>query len=561
VTLSSAFVRRALTAALAAAASLLIVASAQADIYNVTGTGDEVDPLPCDTAQPVHSCPMLRSAVNAAAAGDTIVLQAGNYELTAGPLNLARSITISGQGPAQTTVSSGGEFRVFGINELSEVGLTQLTVANGVSQSEAGGNIAISQGSTLTLAFVRVTGGSAPFGAGIANSGTLGVLFSLIDDNDAGGGTGGALYLQGNSEAAEATIVNSTLAANSAQVGAAVYSVGDLPNTLDLVNSTVARNTGGTAIAFAGGTTNAGAYGALIGPNQGGNCANGTFTDVYTSIESGSDCGLTENGSLQNTDVGLASALQDVGGPTEVLTIPPTSRAVDFVGPTCFGGTTDQVGRPRSEPCDAGAYEAAVVQPPPTPTPTPTPVPPAPTPAPTATPTPTPVANKSVGAETVSGRVLVRLPGSKRFVALKDSVIPNGTEVDTRKGSVEIDRSDGGHATFRRGLFKISQSHGLTTLTLTEKLTCPKKSHRSSAHAAAKKVKKRKLFGSGKGKFRTRGQFGAATVRGTKWTTTDTCTSTTVKVTQGAVTFRDLVKRKNIVVRKGKSATARSRRR
>jgi hypothetical protein len=166
-----------------------------------------------------------------------------------------------------------------------------------------------------------------------------------------------------------------------------------------------------------------------------------------------------------------------------------------------------------------------------------------------------PVAGKSVGAKALSGTVLVRLAGSSKFVALDPSVIKNGAEVDARKGVVEITRSDGGVAKFYDGVFKLSQSGGVTTLTLSEKLTGCKK----QASAAAAKPKTRKLWGDGKGKFRTRGQYSAATIRGTKWLVTDTCTSTITKVTQGSVTVRDAVKQRTVVVRAGKSYTARAR--
>jgi ferric-dicitrate binding protein FerR (iron transport regulator) len=108
-------------------------------------------------------------------------------------------------------------------------------------------------------------------------------------------------------------------------------------------------------------------------------------------------------------------------------------------------------------------------------------------------------------------------------------------------------------------MFKLSQAGGITTLTLSEKLTgCPK--GKASAVAAAKKPKTRKLWGDGKGKFRTKGSYSAATVRGTKWLVTDTCTSTITKVTQGVVSVRDEVKKKTIALRKGKTYTARPKR-
>jgi hypothetical protein len=183
-----------------------------------------------------------------------------------------------------------------------------------------------------------------------------------------------------------------------------------------------------------------------------------------------------------------------------------------------------------------------------------------PTPTPTATPTPspTPVPNQSVGGKPVTGTVLVKQPGSKTFVPLSPSLIRNGAEVDARKGTVEITRSDGGVAKFYDGIFKLSHSGGYTVLTLTEKLTgCPK-AKKSSASIAAKKPKSRKLWGNGKGKFRTKGQYSAATVRGTIWLVQDTCTTTLTRVKQGVVEVQDLVKKKKLLVKAPKSYTARA---
>ena len=83
---------------------------------------------------------------------------------------------------------------------------------------------------------------------------------------------------------------------------------------------------------------------------------------------------------------------------------------------------------------------------------------------------------------------------------------------------------------------------------------------RARRSAAAKKVKTRKLWGKGKGAFRTSGKYSAATVRGTTWLVQDTCTSTLTRVTEGVVTVRDNVKKKNVVVRAGKRYTAKPKR-
>jgi ferric-dicitrate binding protein FerR (iron transport regulator) len=59
------------------------------------------------------------------------------------------------------------------------------------------------------------------------------------------------------------------------------------------------------------------------------------------------------------------------------------------------------------------------------------------------------------------------------------------------------------------------------------------------------------------GRFRTRGSNSVATVRGTKWYVEDRCDGTYTKVTSGEVVVRDLVKRKTVVVKAGRSYLAR----
>ncbi len=51
-----------------------------------------------------------------------------------------------------------------------------------------------------------------------------------------------------------------------------------------------------------------------------------------------------------------------------------------------------------------------------------------------------------------------------------------------------------------------------------------------------------------------------ATVRGTRWVTTDTCKGTRTTVTSGSVSVRNLQTERIVVVRKGKCYLARGRR-
>jgi hypothetical protein len=143
--------------------------------------------------------------------------------------------------------------------------------------------------------------------------------------------------------------------------------------------------------------------------------------------------------------------------------------------------------------------------------------------------------------------------------------IPLGSTVDARRGRVEIaaiSRRGGPveRAIFYAGMFRITQSGGLTTLTLNERLArCPK-TRAKRASAAAKRPKKRRLWGNGKGRFRTKGRYAAATVRGTKWLVQDSCAGTLTRVTQGSVTVRDRVRKKTVIVKKGKRYLARPKR-
>ena len=179
---------------------------------------------------------------------------------------------------------------------------------------------------------------------------------------------------------------------------------------------------------------------------------------------------------------------------------------------------------------------------------------------------PPPVAGKNVNVEPVSGTVRIRRPGRKRFVTLTgEAQIPVGSTIDTRSGRVSITAAQGSGATattdFFDGLFKLTQTKGskpLTTLTLTERLSCPRK---GTASAAAKKKKRRKLWGDGSGRFRTKGKHSAATVVGTRWLVQDRCASTLTRVVRGTVKVRDFAKRKTVTVRAGKRYTARAKRR
>ena len=147
--------------------------------------------------------------------------------------------------------------------------------------------------------------------------------------------------------------------------------------------------------------------------------------------------------------------------------------------------------------------------------------------------------------------------------------VPVSSLIDTRKGTVRVttsrDASSGiQDAEFSGGRFQVLQSRRRSAKGLTE-LRLKGSSFRScrsargkGASAAAKKRVIRRLRGRGSGRFRTRGRYSAATVRGTTWTVEDRCDGTLTRVTSGRVSVRDLRRRKTIVLRAGKSYLARA---
>jgi hypothetical protein len=188
---------------------------------------------------------------------------------------------------------------------------------------------------------------------------------------------------------------------------------------------------------------------------------------------------------------------------------------------------------------------------------------------------PRPIAGQTVDLEPVSGAVLVKVPGSNRFVPLvAPTQVRNGSIIDARKGRVRItiDNGRGGldTAEFYGGIFKFTQPKvkpgqtwfanlylygggfkGCPTAPRNPKVATVSGRRATKQQAQGKSV--RRLWGSGDGAFRTVGRFSSATVRGTTWLTDDRCNGTLTRVTAGKVGVRDFVLSKTIVVKRGRS--------
>ena len=182
---------------------------------------------------------------------------------------------------------------------------------------------------------------------------------------------------------------------------------------------------------------------------------------------------------------------------------------------------------------------------------------------------PPPQAGETVNVRPVTGDVGVKCKGDSTYRDLESSdEIPVGCLLDTREGTVNITAATGqgddtASSWFWQGIFRVSQKKGTnqeTVVTLAGPLeNCPTAKKAGSLEAAAKR-RGRRLWGRGKGRFRTRGRRGSAAVRGTEWLVEDNCDgSTTVRVKEGSVNFLDFTKNRTVVVKKGGKYTARPR--
>jgi sugar lactone lactonase YvrE len=178
---------------------------------------------------------------------------------------------------------------------------------------------------------------------------------------------------------------------------------------------------------------------------------------------------------------------------------------------------------------------------------------------------PPPKTGERANAVPTEGTVRVRRPGSSSFELLKESdQIPIGSIVDVTDGEVSLTTTASATTTqtavFFDGVFQLFQDkkrRPVTELRLyggNFRKGCPRtRGQRASTSASRKKKVVRQLWGKGKGRFRTKGRYSAASIRGTEWLTQDRCDGTNVRVKEGSVTVRDLVNRRNKVVKAPRS--------
>lgn len=197
-------------------------------------------------------------------------------------------------------------------------------------------------------------------------------------------------------------------------------------------------------------------------------------------------------------------------------------------------------------------------------------------------PRPRPHLGRTVTVVAERGTILVRVPGSRRYVPIESlAEIPLGSIIDARRGrariTVEVDARTGRTETslFYDWFFRILQTTGRKPITEARLVKgsfrncAPTRARSASASASLAAVaaaagelravsaatrrrskrKVRQLWGRGNGSFRTGGKRSSATVRGTWWLVQDRCDATITRVKVGRVDVRDFRLRKTIRLR------------
>jgi hypothetical protein len=322
----------------------------------------------------------LRDAVVAAAPGDVIDFAvAGAILLTSGEILINKSLTITGPGARQLTVSGNVTSRVFRVAVGNVVGISGLTLADGRDPVFGG---AVTNSGSLSLVGVTIRDSGE---AGVHNeSGFLSLTDCTIRDNFAVqlNGSGGGIMNRGGT----LVVTNSTVSGNTSDTGFGGGGILNFsfpgPATATIVNSTIADNintsNGGRGNAIADGFSPPGSITLkntiLASTSPGVDCypASLVLTSLGHNLASDTSCGLNGTGDAIDTDP-LLDALADNGGETDThsLSVSPVSPAIDAVP---VADCTDQsavpisldqrgTGRPQdgdgndTADCDAGAYE------------------------------------------------------------------------------------------------------------------------------------------------------------------------------------------------------------
>ena len=330
-----------------------------------------------------------RDQCPAGAGSDIIQLQAGTYTLSlaagdntaaTGDLDVVNGgLTIVGAGAGPTAIDGGGIDRVLHLAATGpaiSVTIRDLTIRGGAAGANDGGGILSEGAATLTVSDAVISGNSADEGGGMQTRGVVTIERTTLRGNSAASDSGAienfpppsailtireSLFVDNRAPGSGAlenyatvAITNTTFSQNRATAGVAGGIRARQDSTTGILNSTIAGNSAATG---GGGLRSDGALtlrNSIVADNTApadANCG-GTIVSRGGNVVDDATCSASQRSDIQ-ADPGLAP-LADNGGPTQTHAISSSSPAINR-GAAC--PERDQRGRPRSSPCDSGAFE------------------------------------------------------------------------------------------------------------------------------------------------------------------------------------------------------------
>ena len=286
---------------------------------------------------------MVNGGVDIAGPGANLLTLSGNSASAVIFVGIGLHGSISG-----VRIASGSSSIGAGLYNAGTVALSACVLTGG--SAIYGGGIANSSFGNLTVNACTITGNSSSVagggGAGIYNAGILAVINCTIAGNTVSStnGAGGGIY---NDSGSSLTLSDSTIAGNSAATAGGIYNFA--PATLN--NCIVATNTGNGGDLFTKSTGTFSGSNNLIG--------NGTSETGLTNASNGNQVGTAA--APVNPKLGL---LQNNGGTTPTMALLAGSPAIDAGSNALIptGVATDQrgPGNPRiiNDVVDIGAYES-----------------------------------------------------------------------------------------------------------------------------------------------------------------------------------------------------------
>ncbi len=288
-----------------------------------------------DSSTSIDGVTSLREAIafaNSGAAGaDPVITFAPSLDgqvikPTQGAFTITASMSIIGNGPANTIIDGGWDGRILGNFEPSAIGtrifkiddgtatqqtvsLTGLTLQNGNAYYEAGSNGgAIANSEVLSFSNVVIHRNIARTGGGIYSSGACSSKNDAFTGNAAVNGQGGGIFNAGTFTLADTTIAENTSNVSLADGGGGIYSSG----TFTSVRSTMRNNWAWSGAAIVNTGTFTSTWDRIVNnvaASEGGALKNlGTCASSYTTFDSNET--WAAGGAISNR--GIYTSMNDI---------------------------------------------------------------------------------------------------------------------------------------------------------------------------------------------------------------------------------------------------------